>query len=404
MELQEEIGAKPNPRADESVVEASASEESDISEDDYSDLRRSNVLGWLSDLEEDDDGFTDIPPYSIVAYPDLLERGWGWERLVPYSCHSVQWSEYKTYLEGYYSHNAGQVAALCAQHKPEPIGQGVAAEYNVLHAAANLCLEIEDKFLRSCLDDITFEDIKLSHDIKNHARRMIKSEVKSSVAAAGLVCITKEAELMCMLVKCPFEATKMLTLSNKIRRSALNLMLYKGTESDAVAATAAMVGITKEAKNLCDLLSQDDQDIYLGYIPCNTIRHHAAIVLTMLEKEFARETAGGTLTSDKSEKPIGASAVRYLSCEESDSMENSKKDVNEHCVKDNNTKGKKRRNKNSNKRAEKKLKRKLKKEKRKLEERKLEKRRLKKERRRLKKNGNEAKLDNYLEGKASADI
>lgn len=61
---------------------------------------------------------------SIDALPpcsDLLEKGWGWQRLVPY-CHgngNVDWTTFKEYLKEYFIQNAGEVAALCANKKPE---------------------------------------------------------------------------------------------------------------------------------------------------------------------------------------------------------------------------------------------------------------------------------------------
>ncbi|CAN6307702.1 unnamed protein product [Urochloa humidicola] len=72
-------------------------------------------------------------------------------------------------------------------------------------------------------------------------------------------CVAKEAELMFNLLG--FKGTtKMVTLCNKIRRFAFNLMLYKGSES--FAAGGVMVGITKEATLVLDFLSRTDCNLY----------------------------------------------------------------------------------------------------------------------------------------------
>lgn len=59
-------------------------------------------------------------------------------------------------------------------------------------------------------------------------------------ANCGPKCIAKEAELMYNYLPCDFDTTEEVAVCNKVRRSALNLMLYKGSES-AVAAGAMMV-------------------------------------------------------------------------------------------------------------------------------------------------------------------
>jgi len=42
---------------------------------------------------------------------DLLKRAWGWERLLPRVHGSIDWDQYKTYLEEYYQHNADKAAS-----------------------------------------------------------------------------------------------------------------------------------------------------------------------------------------------------------------------------------------------------------------------------------------------------
>ncbi|TVU19849.1 hypothetical protein EJB05_36024, partial [Eragrostis curvula] len=286
------IGAEPNLRADESNDEETYTERTfymyspdpSVRHDDW---RRLMSAGWTETAMEADDGAgRHQPPAYLILYRDLLEKGWGWDRLVPYDDDSVKWFEYKDYLETYFQKNEHQIANLCnCKNNGLLIGQGVAAE-NFLQAAANQCIETENVFLTSCYKYLTVEDIRLCGQIKKHARLIIQSEVVSSVATAGLACVIKEAELMCKSVELECEPSETITLSNEIRRSALNLMLNGGTESQNVAALAAMVGIAKEAKYLCDLLSQEDSDMYVKYYFNFDIRKHTSTVLAMLEKEF----------------------------------------------------------------------------------------------------------------------
>jgi hypothetical protein len=51
----------------------------------------------------------------------------------------------------------------------------------------------------------------------------------------------KEAKLISLSRECDFETEEIITISNKVRRSALNLVLYEENKFDSAAATAAMV-------------------------------------------------------------------------------------------------------------------------------------------------------------------
>ncbi|CAL4910508.1 unnamed protein product [Urochloa decumbens] len=118
----------------------------------------------------------------------------------------------------------------------------------------------------------------------------------------------KEAELMCQLLQCKFDPTNFISFSNQIRRSALNLMLHNVDKSTAIPAAAAMVGLAREAKFARYVLTREDYERYMDYDVCDMIREGTAEVLTMLEKEFARDTASngsvllGAPTARKSEE------------------------------------------------------------------------------------------------------
>ncbi|CAN6340479.1 unnamed protein product [Urochloa humidicola] len=71
-----------------------------------------------------------------------------------------------------------------------------------------------------------------------------------------------------------------------------------------------MVGLAREAKFARYVLTREDYESCMDYDVCDMIREGTAEVLTMLEKEFARDTAsnGGVLgasTGSRSDEPEG---------------------------------------------------------------------------------------------------
>lgn len=64
--------------------------------------------------------YSPFHPDLFMCAQDLLEKGWGWNRLVPYlgshDCHD--WSSYKNYLKQYYCHNHTKLGAqACLNEK-----------------------------------------------------------------------------------------------------------------------------------------------------------------------------------------------------------------------------------------------------------------------------------------------
>ncbi|TVU27868.1 hypothetical protein EJB05_19369, partial [Eragrostis curvula] len=333
-----EVTAIPEIRMDESKS-GSSSPSDNVSSlyDDRGDMRRASCLSWIQDLEKNGNVAVDDPPNYIVLFPDLLEKGWGWQRLLPYYSGPypgpVSWSTFKGYLKDYFDKNKDEPAALCAHHKRDPVEQDLSAD--PLHLAASLCIKVEEELLNGCLACLTSADIQLSHTIKDRARNMIESGGNSCTATAGFVCITKEAELILLLSKCnDFDTTGLVEFSNCIRQSALNLLLSEEPES-----AAAMVGIAKEA--LC-------------------MRCHLSNKQTLMDPDLI-------------------ATASELKCQESDPKKNYIMDI-DHCEKDNNLKGKKRKfkngkrlNKNSNNATGKELKeKKLRRKKRRLHKQKRE--------------------------------
>ncbi|CAD6262246.1 unnamed protein product [Miscanthus lutarioriparius] len=193
---------------------------------------------------------------------------------------------------------------------------------------------------------LTAEDIILSQKIEERANYVIQSVGVYAHAAAALVCIVKETGLLSDLFDCKFDTTGMVNLSKKIRQSAYELMLYEGPES--AAAAGAMLGLAKEAKLLCYVLSREDRFItvrYLNYASDNGDVNVASAVSesekpqgTVVDLKCASDNVdvNGASAGAKSEKPEGT--VGYLNCEVSDSMEQSKGDLNDCCEMDRNAK------------------------------------------------------------------
>ncbi|XP_034583985.1 uncharacterized protein [Setaria viridis] len=203
-------------------------------------------------------------------------------------------------------------------NKPDFYVWGIPPNFNASRGAADLCVRSEAK-LQSLPRTLGGEDIKLSLTIMEHAKLTLKSGDESFLAAPGFLCIMKEAELMYQLLQCKFDSTNLISFSNQIRRSALNLMMYNVDKSTAVPAAAAMVGLAREAKIARYVLAREDFEHYLDYEVCDMIREGTTKVLTKLEREFASDTSGhsgvlgaSTTHNQRSQKPGQLPRTRSL--------------------------------------------------------------------------------------------
>ncbi|KAL6618760.1 hypothetical protein ACP70R_033899 [Stipagrostis hirtigluma subsp. patula] len=344
---------------------------------------KSGLSVWLENLEEASDDVAEQPPAYIVYYRDTIHDGQpkqgGPHCLKAHDRHSakatvanrtnlddharrsapfnlvflrgggdgkgwyltiLKWligPPFKECLKEYSSQNAGEVAALCANEKPEKdkaffrrnadeiaalcadikvdqVRLGVACENNAMLAAALLVVvsilrvATEEPIVRPLLTD---EDMSLSRKIEQRAIHVIQLACEYSTAAAALVCIVKETELLFDLFEHEIDFPKMITLSKMVRQYAFMLMLYKGPESAAI--TGALVGMAKEARFMTYLLSGDNPAICMDFDMCDTFRGKASIVLARLLEEFLCKTpdngdGNGTPASANSEKPIGRAA------------------------------------------------------------------------------------------------
>ncbi|KAI4990869.1 hypothetical protein ZWY2020_039240 [Hordeum vulgare] len=223
-----------------------------------------------------------IPSANIIRYPDQMEKAWGWWRLLPiYQCLDSDRPLYREYLCEYYLRNPPESVDDSAStgHK-FVVRSAWTNENGRLIPLARKCLEMEAKFISLCKrNKIKLNDTEtaLSHKIKQHAQDIVDGVCEYAgayAAAAALVCICKEAELMCERAMCGRYSSGNMTciLCNQIREHAISLMLYKGSGSIAAAAGAAMVGAAKEAKllreNLSDLSCDEAMSAFIREEAC----------------------------------------------------------------------------------------------------------------------------------------
>ncbi|KAM0864618.1 hypothetical protein ACQ4PT_043801 [Festuca glaucescens] len=238
---------------------------------------------------------------SKIKKEDLFEKLWGWERLLPLS-GSVKWADYRSYLEEYYKRNASEfVAGALANQNPED--SQISNNSHMGAALAKSCLKMEEELFyewktrvkRSMNDTLQICTIIQSSLIKELALSVCSSggelfapfDVSFVMENFGFKCITKEADLMCELLKHgakPFD--DIIEHSSVIRMCALGLANLKGHQSIAVAA--AMVGMAKEAKKMCDWIKREKKLVTLSLCEphdleeCHMIRIRALDVMTSI--------------------------------------------------------------------------------------------------------------------------
>ncbi|CAN6297326.1 unnamed protein product [Urochloa humidicola] len=200
------------------------------------------------------------PPIEMLDHPDLFERAWGWDMILPHN-HTTPWSQFKKYLLAYYHHN---------QKEANAVG-GADDEGNGLASLARSCIEMEKHLLLLWNKYATIyptDDLEMKQMIEkviNRAQEMLNARKSEFPAAAiALKCITEEAELMCGWLRAKNTSPiYYIGISNEIRECALSLMVCKGPEH--VLAMAAMMGILKENKVvhqfLCNLTDKNDSNL-----------------------------------------------------------------------------------------------------------------------------------------------
>ncbi|TVU18625.1 hypothetical protein EJB05_34732, partial [Eragrostis curvula] len=200
---------------------------------------------WVEDLEDDDDEEKPIPPLQIVMFPDLVEKAWGWEKLLPIRA-GIDWSDYSNYVKEYYKNNA--------------------PEYDTgstLVAMAKRCLDKEIQLASIWKKLEPYTDVSLHRKniistslIKECAHSFtLKEGVKSDpYIVAAFLCIEKEIDLILELLRCGARPNYcLIEESNEIRMCTLALMCH----SDIAAG--AMLGITKETSMICEWMNENQK-------------------------------------------------------------------------------------------------------------------------------------------------
>ncbi|CAL5005977.1 unnamed protein product [Urochloa decumbens] len=190
------------------------------------------------------------PPVSVLKNFDKLEEKWGWEMLLPFKGF-IEWSDYCNYLEHYYTHNCNLITEVTG---------------SCLVDAAETCLKKEDELvclwdrkMKQCTDEILpKKTFILSSLIQEFANKVKRAGGKlSDVSTAALLCITKEADLICKMLNAGAEPSAyLINQSTEIRMCALGLTNHQ--LRDSIPAAAAMVGIMKETIKICHWISENN--------------------------------------------------------------------------------------------------------------------------------------------------
>ncbi|CAL4999080.1 unnamed protein product [Urochloa decumbens] len=228
----------------------------------------------IEDLEEGDDAKTVPPPVGIVKFADVFEKTWGWDRLLPLKS-PIEWSDYCNYLRQYYKCNANVVADVTGS----------------LVASAEVCLKKEEELVSlwnarvvpNPIAILPVNTIVQSNLIQEHAHSVIFAKDQLPVASSvAFACINKETDVICELLKHDAEPTDgIIQQSSVIRMCALSLMHLQGPY--AIEATAAMLGITKECKLMCDWMKKKDNLITFGFFTCHELEECRLIRVRTLD-------------------------------------------------------------------------------------------------------------------------
>ncbi|KAG0515209.1 hypothetical protein BDA96_10G258900 [Sorghum bicolor] len=253
------------------------------------------------EMKEEEDGIKRMPPSAVVKYHDLLEKSWGWDRLLPWE--GMSWSDYSKYLEEYYRRNAEE---YYHRNGGQLVPGAAAATGSRIAALADICLKKEEQLasewkirMKSKVDVmLPSKTIILSCLIHERAHSVtFKAGGNfSDVFSAALLCISKEADLTRELLRRGASPSDdyLIYQSSEIRMCSLSLM--NCTSCLSVAASAAMLGAAKEAERMLQWMSEnnmlldiedDDIPLDLNHTRLIRIRTLYAMIDIMLKSSFA---------------------------------------------------------------------------------------------------------------------
>ncbi|CAL4975063.1 unnamed protein product [Urochloa decumbens] len=258
----------------------------------------------IEEMEEGDE--KTMPMSKIVKYHDLVDRLWGWDKLLPIG-DSVSRSAYSNYLEAYYlktetpSKSLSSIAAIaetCRVKEEELCKMQMESKMETI-------LQIRKSIVLSCL-------------IHHHASSFIHTEncKVSTLSNAAFWCIAKEADLTLELLRRGARPCDdyLIDQGINIRMCALSLMKY--TLNNSVAASAAMSGMSKEAEMMCGWMGENRKllDFYDDLIPevlvdSRKVRYRT---LDVMVKMLEESVAGGGHNIDEIASTTGGSILDVL--------------------------------------------------------------------------------------------
>ncbi|KAL6840989.1 hypothetical protein ACP4OV_029249 [Aristida adscensionis] len=265
---------------------------------------------WVGNMYGDDYKYL-LPP-RFVRFPGLLEDARGWERLVPFDSTEVDMATYMKIGRSTASASAGPQSAASAATDGE----------NALAAVSDFMeQELLSEWKSQYPDrrDHAYAIIQ-GNLIVEHAHSIICSGAKFSATSAALVkiratlktlqlrqlvqivstnnhvfkCIANESDLICELLRHGAMADDSIIMqSTQLRTCVLSLMCCKKCQS--ATAAAAMVGMAKEAKVMCNWMRKHNK--YLDFSCClvrdklmgyEQVREQTAeLMVTIIEESFA---------------------------------------------------------------------------------------------------------------------
>lgn len=204
----------------------------------------------------------EIPPLEIVNHPELLERAWGWDSILPYFPVN-SWPLYMTYLQEYYKRNSPEVLACQVEGNAASGPKLNGDDGNDVASLFNLCINLEDQLLnmlKNCDKEHNVDEISLKDKLTDFAHQTSILEYTGfSTTSVALQCIMAETCLLFELLKTKTGMVPQVTFCSRIRKVAFGFMTYKGPR--CIEAAATMMAITKEAKVMRELLEKISEEI-----------------------------------------------------------------------------------------------------------------------------------------------
>lgn len=204
----------------------------------------------IEEMEEGVYGRKEMPPPDIVKYHDLVEKLWGWDRILPHD-GPVSMSVYNAYLVAYYNHSAAadtmgsRIAAAsetCLTKEKQLVSEWKAC----MQSKMEMTLSINKSIILSCLINQCATSIQQTAGCES-----------SALSAAALWCIAKEAELTYELLRRGANPQdELIDQSSGIRMCALSLM--NCGLHNSIAASGLMLGMSKEAEIMREWMSENN--------------------------------------------------------------------------------------------------------------------------------------------------